>query len=579
MKKILLYTLGLAGVLGFNSCADSFLDQDNSHQLGQTNYFDSEAALQSATAPLYNSVWYDFNDKFSYGMGDGRANNITAQWTDFVYPYTNFTESSLSQGLSEAWAALYSVVSQANNTINNIQMYSTSAVTEEMKQKACAEARFMRGVAYWYIGSLWGCGIIYENTAAMVNNYVVPAQPRADVLEFAVRDLEYAAKYLPATPSAAGRVTKYSAFGMLSRVYLSMAGITTTGAYDGTNAATDFNRGTRNEYYLDLAKKAALKVINESGASLVDNYADLWSYKTINNNSEVLFQLQFVKGDGAKGAAQSITRFLAWSTMVADKDAWGSSTFCSYDLWNEFSNYKDATLDATIPEVTRRRYSVAFYGQEYPELSADPENPYVYGVTENPGNQGANILKYVIGTKKVNGFSVPGNSGVNSYMMRLAEVYLNYAEAVLGNSESTTDAEALEYFNKLRIRAGVPQKSKISYEDIRHEERVEFAFEGLYWYQLIRRGYYKQQEVVNYVNSQNRNANYFEESTHEYVLSDKYEAPGKGVATATAKNLTLPVADVDQTKNPNLKTDANGNIKTTPYEFGAREVDEATLFD
>ena len=45
-------------------------------------------------------------------------------------------------------------------------------------------------------------------------------------MEFAIRDLEYAAAYLSDTPAQTGRVTKYSAFGMLSRVYLSMAGLT-----------------------------------------------------------------------------------------------------------------------------------------------------------------------------------------------------------------------------------------------------------------------------------------------------------------------------------------------------------------
>ena len=164
-------------------------------------------------------------------------------------------------------------------------------------------------------------------------------------------------------------------------------------------------------------------------------------------------------------------------------------------------------------------------------------------------------------------------------MMRLAEVYLNYAEAVLGNNESTTDADALKYFNAIRKRAGMPEKSKIGYEDLRHENRMEFAFEGLYWYFLVRQGYYQQQKIVNYCNDQNRNASYFESSTNTYKLSKDYSAPGPGVATATAKSLTLPMADTDQTKNPNLKTDADGNIKTVKYEFGEREVDEATLFD
>lgn len=580
-KKFSIYAMAFAGVLSLSGCAEDFLDQDNTYQLNQETYFDSDDAVRSATSALYSYVWYDFNDKFYYGMGDGRANNITAQYSDYIYPYTNFTDTPLSTGLAQAWESLYSVVSQSNNAINNIQDYSSSNVSESVKRETIAEARFMRGLAYWYIGTLWGCGIIYTNTSALINNYVVPAQPRTDVIEFAIRDLEYSAKYLPKTQSDAGRVTKYSAFAALSRVYLSMAGLTTNGQYDGTNATTDFNRGTRNTYYLDLAKKAAEIVINESDAELVENYADLFApdLSKFNNNKESLFQLQFMTGSSVGGAGQSMTRFLAWSTMVADTDAWGGATYCSYDLWEEFKEYEDAQLGTTVDDAVRRHECIASYGESYPELSADASDPYVYGVTESASSQGANIKKYVVGTKSVNGFSERGNSGVNTYMIRLAEVYLNYCEAVLGNSESTTDATALELFNKIRTRAGVPTKSRISYEDLRHEYRLELAFEGLYWYFLVRRGYYQQQEVVNYVNNQNRNASYYSSSTHEYKLSDSYVAPGANVATATASKLILPMSNSDQTKNPYLKSDDSGNISTVAYEFGDREVDESTLFD
>lgn len=561
------------------SCAGDFLDQTNSHQLSPEKFFDSDEAVEREVWPLYSYVWYDFNDKFYYGMGDGRADNITAQYSNYIYPYTNFTETSLSQGLTEAWAALYSVVAQSNNAINNIRNFSQSSVSEDAKNRAIAEARFMRGVAYWYISSLWGCAIIYDNTSALVNNYVVSPNPGTDGMEFAIRDLEYAAKYLPATPSGAGRVTKYSAYGMLSRVYLSMAGLTTDGQYDGSNVAVNFNRGTRNSYYVDLARKAAKKVIEESGASLLDNYADLFGAKTINNNKESLFQLQFMQGSGVGGAAQSMTRFLAWSTMVADQNAWGGATYCSYDLWNEFKNYKDATLGETVDDKIRRHNSVASYGESYPELSADDNDPYVYGVTETAGDQGANIKKYVIGTKKVNGFSEPNNSGINTYMLRLAEVYLNYVETFLGDNDQTSDPEALKYFNLVRARAGMPSKTTVTYEDLRHEFRVEFAFEGLYWYQLVRRGYYHQQEVVNYLNNQNRNASYYEASTHTYKLSDKYTAPGPDVDIAKASDLLLPISNTDQSKNPRLKPDTDGNVSTVPYSFGEREVDEASLFN
>lgn len=577
MKKILLYTAALAGILSFSSCAEVFLKQKNSYQLSPDNYYESDDAVASATYPLYNYVWYDFNDKFYYGMGDGRANNITAQYSGYVYPYTNFTETGLSTGLTEAWGALYSVVAQANNTINNIANNSTANVSETAKIQGIAEARFMRGLAYWYISSLWGCAVIYNNTQDLVNNYVVSPNPVADGIEFAIRDMEYAAVHLPSASPATGRVNKYAAYAMLSRFYLSMAGLTTSGRYDGSNVATDANRGTRNEYYLDAAKKAAAVVIEEGPYKLADTYAELFAASTFNNNSESIFQLQFQAG-AEGGLAQSMTRFLAWSTQVNQGNSWGGSTYCSYDLWEEFKEYEDQTLGTKVDDAIRRHNCIASYGESYPELSANPEKPYVYGETENAGSQGANIKKYVIGTNAVNGFAVNNNSGINTYMMRLAEVYLNYAEATLGNNGKTTDATALKYFNALRTRAGVATKNSLTFEDIRHEFRVETAFEGLYWYFIVRRGYYQQQEMVNYVNHQHRNASYYKSATHEYVLSEDYAEPGPSVATATAKNLTLPIADTDQTKNPLLKPDGNGNITTVAYQFGNREVEDTDLF-
>lgn len=575
--NILKYTLAIAGILSFSSCAKDFLEKKNTYQISQDNFFDNDEAVSQAVMPLYSYVWYDFNDKFYYGMGDGRANNITAQYSDYVYPYTNFTETGLSTGLTEAWGALYSVVAQANNTINNIANNSTANVSETAKIQGIAEARFMRGLAYWYISSLWGCAVIYNNTQDLVNNYVVSPNPVADGIEFAIRDMEYAAVHLPSASPATGRVNKYAAYAMLSRFYLSMAGLTTSGRYDGSNVATDANRGTRNEYYLDAAKKAAAVVIEEGPYKLVDTYAELFAASTFNNNSESVFQLQFQAG-AEGGLAQSMTRFLAWSTQVNQGNSWGGSTYCSYDLWEEFKEYEDQTLGTKVDDAIRRHNCIASYGESYPELSANPEKPYVYGETENAGSQGANIKKYVIGTNAVNGFAVNNNSGINTYMMRLAEVYLNYAEATLGNNGKTTDATALKYFNALRTRAGVATKNSLTFEDIRHEFRVETAFEGLYWYFIVRRGYYQQQEMVNYVNHQHRNASYYKSATHEYVLSEDYAEPGPSVATATAKNLTLPIADTDQTKNPLLKPDASGNIATVAYQFGDREVQDTDLF-
>ena len=567
MKHELLYSIAVIGFLLLTIGCEDFLDQTNSTNLNQETFFDSDEAIQAATAPLYNYVWNEFNDKAYYSMGDGRANNITAQYSDYIYPYTNMNETSLSVGLDNAWGALYSVIAQANNTINNIMQYATDNVSEEARNNGIAEARFMRGTAYWYLASLWGLAIIYENTTDMVEHYVTPAHNRTDVMEFAIRDLEYAAKYLPEMSKQTGRITQYSAYGMLSRIYLSMAGLTTEGAYNQQNIAIDMNRGTRNIYYLNLAKKAALKVVGSSQYGLMDNYGDLFTYEN-NNCKEALFQLQWLTGSKdvlTYGSMQTITCYFGWSSMVTDATNWGGATYCSWDLWQ--------TYDPADKE--RRHASVASYGEYYPELNKRGGG-YTYGVTENPGSQGANIKKYVIGTNADNGVSYKQSSGLNTHMLRLAEVYLNLAEAILGNDASTNDAIALKYYNLVRSRAKMPIKNVITYEDLKYERRIEFAFEGQYWYDLLRRSYYQQQEVVNYLNNQNRNASYtWDTGTGKYKIDASYVAPGEGVAVATVKSLTLPISDIDQNKNQYLR----GNIETVSYTFGEREINTDDLYE
>lgn len=557
--KILIFT-ALAGLISMSSCSD-FLDQKNTYQANEDAFFDSDDAVSQATSPLYNYVWNSFNGKFYYSVGDGRSNNLTARWSDYIYPYTNFTENSLSPGLEDAWGSFYSVVAQSNNVINNLRDKCGPAVTEGAKIQGTAEARFMRGLAYWYIGSVWGRGIIYTDTKAQQKNPVTPAHRQADVIEFAIRDLEYAAANLSKTQANPGRVTCYSAYGILSRVYLTMAGITTDGEYNGTNIATDFNRGTRNPYYLDLARKAALKCI-EGPYSLLPNYGDLFAVSTWNNNSESVFQLQWLAGatDAVGwGGTNSISAFFSWSTMVGETN-WGNATYASYDIVR--------TYDPA--DRIRRHATIATVGEFYPQLNTK-NGGYTYNVTETGYENKCNVVKHVIGKLDDNGQSYQQSSGVNTYMMRLAEVYLNLAEAILGNDATTSDATALEYFNRVRTRAGMPTLNAISYQDIHYERRIELAYEGQYWYDLLRRAYYRQQEVVNYLNTQERNAGYeWDESEPcQYAKT----SDGTSVATATAAHLLLPFSDVDLIRNPRLSEEP------VAYEFDAREVTAADLYN
>lgn len=537
MKRInqIIYSLVIVSSMTFTACKDSFLDIQPNDRLTLDNFFQSESDLQAATAGLYNKVWFDFNDKFYYGLGDGRANNLYAPYSDYIYPFSDWTETSLTGPLGSAWGAFYNVIGQSNNTINNIEKNARN-VTDEQKNAAIAEARFMRGTAYWYLASLWGNVIIVVDNTTLVANPVVNTNPRKDVFEFAIRDLEFAAKYLPETASQSGRLTKWSAFGMLSRVYLAYSGYV-------DNVANP-NAGTRNATYLELAKKAALKVCENTDFTLKSSYADLFKIEN-NNNSESLFALQWVpNGDyGVNNTQQAY--FAVSSDITGDDKAWGYYTMASYNMMSEYET----------GDSLRRKSTFMAYGDYYAEL-AKSAGGYTYTTTHN-SKKACNVKKGVVGsTKDTDGKSTPMNSALNTYMLRLAEVYLNCAEAILGNNSSSTDATALNYFNKVRVRSGLKPKTSISYEDIRHERRCEFAMEGLYWYDLVSRGYYKEQEVLDLINGQNRE--YIDLYDYDKVSNSatyKATATARAINPASHERMVLPYPESETVQNPLLKKD------------------------
>jgi hypothetical protein len=104
---------------------------------------------------------------------------------------------------------------------------------------------------------------------------------------------------------------------------------------------------------------------------------------------------------------------------------------------------------------------------------------------------GANVKKYVVGNFEDNaatGGSYSMSTGINTYMIRYSDVLLTYVEATIGSGTSTTDANAIAQFMRVRTRAGLGSipVSAVTTDDLLRERRLEFAFEGQYWYDILR---------------------------------------------------------------------------------------------
>jgi hypothetical protein len=124
------------------------------------------------------------------------------------------------------------------------------------------------------------------------------------------------------------------------------------------------------------------------------------------------------------------------------------------------------------------------------------------------------------------------NTGINTMMLRFADILLIYAEAVIGTGASTTDASALQAFNRVRTRAGLSSKTTITKDDILKERRVEFAFEGDYWFDLQRQGFAKAKQLIE---AQNRGS-----------------ADAPAYVTFTDKYMYLPIPAAEILQDPEL---------------------------
>lgn len=478
MKHIIKYFIILAAIVFIQSCKKNFLDRPPIDQITSGNFYRTDEEILAGTAPLYNIVWFDYNDKAFLAFGEGRGGNLNSNdRTAYIQHAPTATDVST---LLPAYKSFYKIIGQSNLTMQGIQKNGGSA-SAAIRNMGLGECHFMRAIAYYYLVVNWGAvPIVYDNLTqlgtAPVRNTI------EDVWKFIIMDLQFAAENLPAVPQAQGRLTKWAAEAMLAKMYLAKSGL---GA----------NGGNRNQAQLDSAKNYAADVVHNSGLSLYPNYAGLFrsaSNNSSNNNPESLFAIQWMPFSNPWGVNNSFQAYMAFESAIPNTgDGWGAAQGVSADVVKYFMAHPEDSI--------RRKETCMFNGDVYPELK-QATGGLNYTVTNI-----SNVKKYVIGSPQDN-----GNKGgfmtayINTYMLRLAEVYLIYAESILGNNASTTDAEALKYFNLVRTRAGVPTKSSITFSDIFDEKRVETIMEGNAWYEIVRWYYFNPAAAKAYAGAQDK---------------------------------------------------------------------------
>ena len=549
MKKIinikysLILLVSITLILG---CNKDFLEKPPTDSIVDAGFYKTDDQVLAATSLLYSKVWFDYNDKATYNLGDFRAGSAFSAWNDRGNVLFNTTGDNQENGAS--WRAFFNVVGQSNLTINNINKFAGEGVSPNIKKFAIAEARFMRALAYRFLVMNWGAVPIVENNIEHLSDTSISRNTVSSVWRFITREMRAVAEDLPETPVQVGRLTRWSAEGMLARFYLTRAGV------EGSS-------GGRNQSFLDSAKYYAQRVIANSGRSLLPKYEDLFKYP-YDNNVESLFELQWVFQPGQWGVQNSMPAYLAYSPDIANGDGWGGdkgATWWIMQMYDGIVLQPNGTLKGrTLDQRLKATFMLpgAFY-QEITQVTNGVKTKLTYPFTGTDNNFLA-IKKYVVGkAEDVGGQAASQNYPNDSYMMRLSEIHLVLAEAILGNNTQTTDATALASFNKVHMRAGLPEFTDPLTFDVIFKERIlEFALEGMAWYDIVSLHYYNPNKAYSILNSQDRglfftSPNQMPDPT-EWTFT-KTSWFSERTVNANSGNFLLPIPNVELSQAPNLK--------------------------
>ena len=338
-----------------------------------------------------------------------------------------------------------------------------------------AEAHFLRAYFNFELLKRYGPIPIIKSTLDINKDYSdTPRPTMKEVVEFIANDCDMAADSLELTPwrnmnDAFGRATKGAALALKSRLLLYAASplYVDFGDIDEANKPSDAT-------LWKAAADAAKAVIDLNQYELAPAYDDL--FKNDFQNKECIFVRRYPSNSdfeksnfpisyGGKGGTNPSQNLIDDYEML-DGTAfdWSDPVKAAHPFEN-----RDERLLATV-----LMNGVLFKGKRiatYPGGADAMPNP-------NATKTGYYLRKFL--NENVNIQTGGGSDGHVVPLFRLAEIYLNYAEAL--NEYDPTNPDIAVYLNKIRERVSLPDvPSGLTQEQMRtlihHERRVELAFE------------------------------------------------------------------------------------------------------
>lgn len=525
INKILVSALVMA--LSFYSC--DYLDVPPINIIQDDAIFNSESGITSYMTTLY----YDLPiEDFRYtqqgfnvsGKGQGRLPNVSGE------AMCSSSDDISTIGDGTWWGCWdYGKIRRVNYFLKNFPAYKSNFQNTVLADAWMGEAHFIRAYCYFAMVKRYGGVPILREPQEYVGDIEslkVPRDTEKACYDFIAEDLDEAFRLLPDNEEilGKGRATKYAALASKSRAMLYAGSIARYGTVD-LNGLVGIDKALANDYF-ELAYKAVKELEKSKKFSLYrknsdkeKNFAELFLAEDSPENIFCKYFQRNVNAHGwdvyfvpyqyrGNGFSSNMNPTLEFIEMFEHKDG-TPANFAErakdtyFDDPSELFQNMDARFGGSIiyPNAIFKGEPCSIQkgliiedgskkenATNYEEAVYTANDGQVYHIVgkSGSGNYSGNMTGFFM--RKYLNENMPQSEVIENYSeqhwieFRYAEALLNGAEAAVEMGQHLDDA--LLWINDIRSRADIKQLSlsDLTVDKVRHERRIELAFENhTYW--------------------------------------------------------------------------------------------------
>ena len=506
MKKIIYIAQLCTLAFGLSACSDWFLDKEPQDERTDVVYFKTASQFKEYTAGFYGQLqgWGS-----PYG-GYAAFMDVATDLSAYFGIHGDVGHGTILPSTTDVrWDNCYKQIRTVNLLFERARNYPGDQ--EEIKQYL-AEAHFFRAYNYFFLLQFFG-GVPIVETPLDVNSpelYGV-RNSRYEVVDFILKDLDDAIAGLPKETLISiadkGRISYHGAEAFKARVLLYEA---TWRKYVGTTTDFKGSAGPASDQvndFFDEAVRLCREVID-------DNLYSIWNYNHLSGMKDMSYRYLFCLEDATTNPAgmtkESNKEFIIKSVYDKDIKPGGVNLNETVRKMDASRKLMDLFLctDGLPVEISKE-----FEGYATPEAEfQNRDNRMKSDIDIDAQTSAAKELKSGTSGYGNMKFMCPARVTARTEspdypVLRLAEVYLIFAEAVCERNNGVITDEELNYsINKLRGRAGIANltnalvdkiksetgtnksREEVMLDEIRRERAVELYMEGFRFDDLKRWG-------------------------------------------------------------------------------------------